>query len=58
MRACAPCSRPVRLGLDIDPASRRNLELFTTQSGQAKGSLFALINRAVTAAGRGGCASG
>lgn len=37
--------------LDIDPASRRNLELFTTQSGQAKGSLFALINRAVTAAG-------
>ncbi|MAH87979.1 MAG: DNA mismatch repair protein MutS [Kiloniella sp.] len=37
--------------LDIDPASRRNLELFTTQSGQAKGSLFALINRTVTPPG-------
>ena len=37
--------------LDIDPASRRNLELFTTQSGQAKGSLFSLINRTLTSAG-------
>ena len=38
-------------GLDIDPASRRNLELFTTQSGQAKGSLFSLINRTLTSSG-------
>ena len=37
--------------LDIDPASRRNLELFATQSGQAKGSLFSLINRTLTSAG-------
>ena len=37
--------------LDIDPASRRNLELFTTQSGQAKGSLFSLINRTLTSSG-------
>ena len=37
--------------LEIDPASRRNLELFTTQSGQAKGSLFSLINRTLTSSG-------
>ena len=37
--------------LDIDPASRRNLELFATQNGQAKGSLFSLINRTLTSSG-------
>ena len=37
--------------LEIDPASRRNLELFATQNGQAKGSLFSLINRTLTSSG-------
>ena len=37
--------------LEIDPASRKNLELFVTQSGQAKGSLFSLINKTITAPG-------
>ena len=37
--------------LEIDPASRRNLELFATQSGQAKGSLFTLIDQSITAPG-------
>lgn len=35
----------------IDPASRRNLELLTTLSGERKGSLLAAIDRTVTGAG-------
>ena len=55
-KGAMPRLRPLRQvqsnwSLDIDPASRRNLELFTTQSGQAKGSLFSLINRTLTSAG-------
>lgn len=37
--------------LEIDAASRRNLELSTTLSGDQQGSLLAAIDRTVTAAG-------
>ena len=35
----------------IDPATRRSLELFRTQSGERKGSLLAAIDRTVSSAG-------
>ncbi|HEY6335122.1 MAG TPA: DNA mismatch repair protein MutS [Alphaproteobacteria bacterium] len=43
----------VRAGsvLEIDPATRRNLELMQTLSGERRGSLLAAIDRTVTAAG-------
>ncbi|WGF87356.1 DNA mismatch repair protein MutS [Marinivivus vitaminiproducens] len=37
--------------LAIDPASRRNLELLSTLSGERRGSLLAAIDRTVTGAG-------
>ena len=37
--------------LQIDPATRRNLELTTTLAGGSKGSLLSVIDRTVTAAG-------
>ena len=37
--------------LEIDPATRRNLELTRTLSGERQGSLLAAIDRTVTAAG-------
>lgn len=55
------CDRPrnlrrlteVRLGQSVllDPASSRNLELFTTQSGQREGSLLETIDRTRSPAG-------
>ncbi|HMB46809.1 MAG TPA: DNA mismatch repair protein MutS, partial [Afifellaceae bacterium] len=48
-------SPPVRIGrsdtMRIDPATRANLELFRTLSGNRSGSLLAAIDRTVTAAG-------
>ena len=49
MPRCAPCSSASPTTASI--STRPRLELFTTKSGQTKGSLFALISRAVTAAG-------
>ena len=45
--------RQLRTGLamEIDPATRRNLELTQTFSGERQGSLLAAIDRTVTAAG-------
>ncbi|HYE52549.1 MAG TPA: DNA mismatch repair protein MutS [Azospirillaceae bacterium] len=47
--------RPRRLALgavmEIDPASRRNLELARTLTGDRKGSLLAAVDRTVTGAG-------
>ena len=47
--------RPVRIGasasLVIDAATRRNLEIERTTSGEKKGSLLSAIDRTVTAAG-------
>ncbi|WP_374446638.1 DNA mismatch repair protein MutS [Stella sp.] len=37
--------------LQIDPASRRNLELFETLSGERRGSLLATLDRTLTGAG-------
>src|SRR5262249_53306638 len=37
--------------MQIDAATRRNLELVTTLSGERKGSLLATVDRTVTAAG-------
>src|SRR5439155_17843477 len=37
--------------MQIDAATRRNLELVTTLAGERKGSLLATIDRTVTAAG-------
>ena len=37
--------------MQIDPATRRNLELVTASSGERRGSLLATIDRTVTAAG-------
>src|SRR5262249_57810652 len=37
--------------MQIDAATRRNLELVTTLSGERRGSLLATIDRTVTAAG-------
>ena len=37
--------------MGIDAATRRNLELTETLSGERKGSLLAVIDRTVTAAG-------
>ena len=37
--------------MGIDPATRRNLELTRTMSGERKGSLLAVIDRTVTGAG-------
>ncbi len=37
--------------MDIDPATRKSLELTRTQSGQRKGSLLATIDKTMTAAG-------
>src|SRR5262249_59642720 len=46
---------PRRVGpgsvMQIDAATRRNLELATTLTGERKGSLLATIDRSVTAAG-------
>lgn len=48
-------SRPQKLGLThivaIDPATRRNLELTRTLSGERQGSLLASIDRTMTGAG-------
>ncbi len=50
-----PLQPPRRLAedgvLEIDPATRRNLELTRTLSGERQGSLLAAIDRTVTAAG-------
>ncbi|HYC05170.1 MAG TPA: DNA mismatch repair protein MutS [Azospirillaceae bacterium] len=47
--------RPRRLAtgavMEIDPASRRNLELVRTLTGERKGSLLAAVDRTVTGAG-------
>ena len=48
--------KPVRqisrdLYLEIDPATRRSLELTRTMGGEKKGSLLATIDRTITAAG-------
>ena len=47
--------RPRRVGrgavMDIDPATRRNLELAQTMSGAREGSLLDVIDRTVTGAG-------
>nr|WP_049766723.1 DNA mismatch repair protein MutS [Rhodospirillum centenum] len=47
--------RPRRLGagqvMEIDPATRRNLELTRTLAGERKGSLLAAIDRTVSGAG-------
>ncbi len=37
--------------MEIDPASRRSLEITRTLSGQAKGSLLSVIDKTITAAG-------
>ena len=48
----SPPTRPVESGaMEIDPATRRNLELTRTLSGERKGSLLASIDRTVTGAG-------
>jgi DNA mismatch repair protein MutS len=51
----APLSAPVRAArgstIEIDAATRANLELTRTLSGERKGSLLATIDRTVTAAG-------
>ena len=48
----SPPTRPVESGaMEIDPATRRNLELTRTLSGDRKGSLLASIDRTVTGAG-------
>ncbi len=48
-------STPRRLApgavMEIDPATRRNLELTVTLSGDTKGSLIAILDRTVTGAG-------
>jgi DNA mismatch repair protein MutS len=50
-----PLARPVREAqgatLAIDPATRSNLELIRTLTGEQRGSLLAAIDRTVTAAG-------
>ena len=50
-----PLQAPRRLAedgvLDIDPATRRNLELNRTLSGERQGSLLSAIDQTVTAAG-------
>src|SRR5262249_61329525 len=50
-----PLSAPVRetqgATLSIDQATRSNLELVRTLSGERRGSLLAAIDRSVTAAG-------
>ena len=47
--------RPQRLprggAMDIDPATRRNLEIARTLSGERDGSLLAVVDRTVTGAG-------
>ena len=52
----APRLSPLKSGaggdiVQIDPATRRNLELMETLSGEREGSLLAAIDRTVTAAG-------
>ncbi len=50
-----PLSRPEQIDhsahMELDPSTRRNLELFYTLSGQKTGTLFAVINQTLTAAG-------
>src|SRR5438105_1342763 len=51
-----PALKPLRRSADsglmaIDPATRRNLELMETLSGERRGSLLAVIDLTVTAAG-------
>ncbi len=50
-----PLQPPRRLAadgaLEIDPATRRNLELTRTQAGERQGSLLSAIDQTVTAAG-------
>ncbi len=52
---CPYISRPVQMAsnaiMQIDPATRRSLELTITQHGDKKGSLLHAIDRTVTAAG-------
>jgi DNA mismatch repair protein MutS len=46
-----PRKEPDGGGMQIDPATRRNLELTQSLSGDRKGSLLSVIDRTVTAAG-------
>ena len=50
-----PLQRPRRIGagafLEIDAATRRNLELAETLTGERQGSLLALVDRSLTGAG-------
>ncbi|GAB5389166.1 MAG: DNA mismatch repair protein MutS [Alphaproteobacteria bacterium] len=46
-----PRPEPVQGVMEIDAATRRNLELMRTLSGQRKGSLLAVMDRTVTAGG-------
>ena len=50
-RLSPPGRPPDETGMEIDPATRRNLELTRTLSGETKGSLLATIDRTVTGAG-------
>jgi len=46
-----PCRLAPGVVMEIDPATRRNLELTVTLSGDTKGSLIAILDRTVTGAG-------
>ena len=50
-RLAAPRRQPSGAVMEIDPATRRNLELTQALSGGRKGSLLATIDRTVTGAG-------
>jgi len=50
-RLAPPVKRTPSAVLQIDAATRRNLELTETLSGQARGSLLSVIDRTVTGAG-------
>lgn len=50
-RLDAPSRQLTQSHMTIDAATRRNLELMTTLTGQRKGSLLSVIDRTVTAGG-------
>lgn len=50
-RLDTPRRQPAGQVMEIDPATRRNLELVRTLTGDRKGSLLAAIDRTVTGAG-------
>ncbi len=50
-RFLPPQRRSASGAMEIDPATRRSLELAETQTGERKGSLLATIDRTLTAAG-------